>query len=121
MENSITYLTDVGKLEDFFVKLSVPTYFEQHRAPITVYPSEIPDYTGDKIYDIAPAPPGYTLLNMEVGFKVPVKDHHLSISLAGENLTNKAYRNYMNRLRYFADDVGRNFIIRIKYNFHSHN
>ena len=121
MENSITYLTDVGKLEDFFVKLSVPTYFEQHRAPITVYPSEIPDYTGDKIYDIAPAPPGYTLLNMEVGFKIPVKDHHLSISLAGENLTNKAYRNYMNRLRYFADDVGRNFIIRIKYNFHSHN
>lgn len=121
MENGITYRTDIGKMEDFFINLSVSTYFEQHRAPITVYPSDIPDFTGNQIYDIAPAPPGYTLLNMEVGFKVPAKDHHLSISLAGENLTNKTYRNYMNRLRYFADDVGRNFIIRLKYNFHSHN
>jgi len=121
MENSITYRTDLGKVEDFFIKLSIPTYFEQHRAPITVYPSEIPDYTGDKIYDIAPAPPGYTLINLEVGLKLPIQDHHLSISIVGENLTNEAYRNYMNRLRYFADDVGRNFIIRLKYNFHSHN
>ncbi|MBX2961318.1 MAG: TonB-dependent receptor plug domain-containing protein [Cyclobacteriaceae bacterium] len=119
--NSIGYQTNLGELEDFFVRISVPIVYEQFRAPITVYPSEIPDYTGDQIYDIAPAPPGYTLINMEAGFKLPLKNQHLALSLAGENLTNKVYRNYMNRLRYFADDTGRNFIIRLTYNFNSHN
>jgi iron complex outermembrane recepter protein len=121
MENSLRYQTTVGKLEDFFVKLSVPTFFEQNNAPISVYPSEIPNYTGEQVYDIAPPPPGYSLLNVEVGFTLPLRDQNLSISLAGENLTNETYRNYMNRLRYFADDIGRNFIVRLKYNFHSHN
>jgi iron complex outermembrane recepter protein len=120
-ESSIRYQTDIGKLEDFYVKLAVPIVFSQNRAPHTVYPSEIPDYSGDRVYDIAPAPAGYTLLNMEVGVQLPVRDHDLSISLGGENLTNRVYRNYMNRLRYFADDIGKNFVFKIKYNFHSHN
>lgn len=121
VENALTYTTQLGKLKDFFSQVSVPTVFKQNRAPITVYPKEIPDYTGERVYDIAPAPNGYTLVNAEIGFKLPVKENTLSVSLAGENLGNVNYRNYMNRLRYFADDVGRTFIIRLNYNFHSHN
>lgn len=120
-EHGLSYTTDVGKLNDFFVSIGIPTVLKQHRAPITVYPKDIPDYTGSRIYDIAPAPEGYTLINVELGFNVPVKENKLSVSIAGENLGNVRYRNYMNRLRYFADDVGRTFIVRLNYNFHSHN
>lgn len=121
VENAMTYTTDIGKLKNFFVQVSIPTVFTQKRAPVSVSPRFIPDYTGDRVYDLAPAPDGYTLVNAEWGVKVPVKENTLSISFAGENLGNVSYRNYMNRLRYFADDVGRTFIIRLNYNFHSHN
>jgi iron complex outermembrane receptor protein len=121
LANALTYTTDVGKLKDFFVQVSIPTVLQQTRAPLTVSPRDIPEYTGERVYDIAPAPGGYTLVNVELGIKVPVKENTLSISLAGENLGDVSYRNYMNRLRYFADDVGRTFIIRLNYNFHSHN
>ncbi|MBX2944429.1 MAG: TonB-dependent receptor [Cyclobacteriaceae bacterium] len=121
LEHGLSYTTDVGRLNDFFVSISIPTVLKQHRAPITVYPKDIPDYTGSRVYDISPAPEGYTLVNVELGINVPVKENKLSLSIAGENLGNVRYRNYMNRLRYFADDVGRTFILRLNYNFHSHN
>jgi iron complex outermembrane receptor protein len=121
LENAFTYTTDIGKLKSLFAQISIPTVLNQSRAPITVYPEDIPDYTGERVYDIAPAPDGYTLVNVEMGFKLPIKENTLTISMAGENLGNASYRNYMNRLRYFADDVGRTFIIRLNYNFHSHN
>ncbi len=121
IENAITYTFKTSKLKDLFITVRVPTAFKQNRAPVTVYPKDIPDYDGEKIYDFAPAPAAYTLLNIEAGVKVPLKNRELYISLAGENLLNKSYRVYMNRLRYFADEPGQNFIVRIKYNFHSHN
>lgn len=121
LENGLRYTTNLGKLNDFFVGASVPVVFKQTRAPVTVSPRDIPHYTGEHVFDIAPAPERYTLVNIETGFKIPVKENSLSISLAGENLGNVRYRNYMNRLRYFADDTGRTFIIRLNYNFHSHN
>jgi iron complex outermembrane recepter protein len=120
MEHSLMVQADIGKLERFFLKVSVPTVFHQSRAPRTVYPSEIPDDTTESVYDIAPAPPSYTLLQIESGIRFPLKDHQLQVSVSAENITNTTYRNYMNRLRYFADDVGRNFIVRLKYTFHSH-
>lgn len=119
-ELGLTYSTPVVNYRNFYFKVAVPMVAKQNRAPITVYPADIPDYTGDEVYDIAPAPPGYILLNAEMGFKFPLRDHDFSISLAGENLTNQVYRNYMNRMRYFADEIGRNFTVRLKYSFHSH-
>lgn len=120
-EAGITYSTTLRKQQSVYFKIAVPAAAEQFRAPVTVYPSEIPDFTGDRVFDIAPPPPGYILLNAETGIKLPMGERQLMISLTGENLTNQVYRNYMNRLRYFADEIGRNFTLRIKYNFHNHN
>jgi iron complex outermembrane receptor protein len=39
------------------------------------------------------------------------------VRLSADNLTNEAYREYTNRLRYFADDVGRNFTLGIHFSF----
>lgn len=119
MEHGLTYHTTLKRSQELFFTLSAPVVFRQTRAPITVYPTDAETYEGNKVYDFAPAPDGYILLNAGMGIKLPVKEHVLSISLDGENLLNKSYRVYMNRLRYFADEPGTNFMLRLKYNFHS--
>lgn len=119
MEHAITWRS-LKKKHDIFITISLPVAFAQNRAPLTVYPSDVAEYEGTKVFDFAPAPDSYALLNAEVGIKLPVKDHTLSVALKGENLLNTSYRVYMNRLRYYADEPGMNFMLRIKYNFHSH-
>lgn len=121
-ENSLTFaLPSFGKLQNFHIGISVPVTFRQTRAPIVIPPDQIDESTvSDKTFDFAPAPDGYALLNAKLGFKLPVGEHSVGITLSGENLLNTSYRNYMNRLRYYADDVGSNFILRLTYNFLSH-
>ena len=109
-----------GRLEDLFVGVSVPTTFRQARAPMAVSPLDVDEAAPERLFDFAEAPDGYTLLNAKLGFSLPVRDHSLSITLTGENLLNTSYRNYMNRLRYYADDIGANYILRLSYNFLSH-
>ncbi len=120
-DNSITVnFFNVKKLDDLHVTISAPATFTQVRAPRTVKPNDIPNDSSTKVFDLAPAPDGFILLNASVGFDIPIRDKEFSLSVSGENLLNKSYRNYMNRLRYFADDTGRNFIIRLSYNFSKH-
>jgi Outer membrane receptor proteins, mostly Fe transport len=120
-ENGLTFSwPSVGKLEKFYVGVSVPATFQQGRAPMVVRADDIGANGPDETFDFAQAPKGYVLVNARLGFQIPVREHHLGITLAGENLFNTSYRNYMNRLRYYADDVGSNFILRLSYNFLSH-
>jgi iron complex outermembrane recepter protein len=121
IENGLTYrIPSPGKLKDLFFNVSVPVIMEQSRAPRVVEPQNVADNTSDEIFDFAPAPQGYALLNARIGFKLPVNERTFSVTLSGENLLNKRYRNYMNRLRYYADEVGSNFMIRLSYNFYKH-
>lgn len=120
LEHAVTYRFDTKKVKDIFFSFIVPTGFEQTRAPLTVYPIDVPNYDGDKIFDFAPAPSQFTLLNFETGFKLNMNEQSLTVSMAVENILNEDYRLYMNRLRYFASEPGRNFIIRLKYHFHKH-
>lgn len=119
MEHALTYRLNTKGGQGFFFTIRAPVVFRQTRAPLTVYPNDAETYEGSKVYDFAPAPDGYVLLNAGIGIKLPINDHTLSISLDGENLLNKSYRVYMNRLRYFADEPGTNFMLRLTYNFHS--
>jgi iron complex outermembrane receptor protein len=121
IENGLTYrIPSMGKLSDVFFSLSVPIVLQQTRAPRVVYPQDIPTNTSDELFDFAPAPRGYALLNARIGFKLPVHDRDLTVTLSGENLLNQSYRNYMNRLRYYADETGSNFMIRLSYHFYKH-
>ena len=121
-ENGLTYtIPQLGRMEGFQLAVSVPMTFRQSRAPVVVSPRDITDTTlPEKVFDFAPAPAGYTLINLRAGFKLPLGEHSLGFTFTAENLLNTTYRNYMNRLRYYADDVGSNFIVRVSYNFLSH-
>jgi len=41
----------------------------------------------------------------------------LKVDFNIENLFNVSYREHLNRLRYFADELGRNFNIKLKVNY----
>ncbi|MCS7004669.1 MAG: TonB-dependent receptor [Cytophagales bacterium] len=59
--------------------------------------------------DFAPPPPAYQLLNVEFTFYFK----QIRASLEIRNVFNTSYRDYLDRLRYYADEVGRNFIFRL--------
>ncbi len=67
--------------------------------------------------DIAPAPDGYFLLGAGIGTTLKLKNTKLRCSVAGDNLLNTIYRDYMNRQRYFSDDLGWNVSVRLNFEF----
>ncbi|MFT5020135.1 MAG: iron complex outermembrane receptor protein [Polaribacter sp.] len=67
--------------------------------------------------DIAPAPDGYFLLGASIGTTFKLKKTNLRCSISGDNLLNMVYRDYLNRQRYFADDLGWNVNVRLNLSF----
>ncbi|HMG07998.1 MAG TPA: hypothetical protein VK609_05775, partial [Mucilaginibacter sp.] len=64
------------------------------------------------------APPGaYNLVNAHFGFRIILDKTFTDIDFAVNNLTNTAYRDYLDRFRYFTDEPGRNFILRLRVPF----
>ncbi|MGV3585697.1 MAG: TonB-dependent receptor [Adhaeribacter sp.] len=59
-------------------------------------------------------PPGYFLVQASLGTTFMAGKQPIEISLTGNNLTNTAYRDYLNRFRYFADEMGRNVVLRVR-------
>lgn len=68
--------------------------------------------------DFAPPPPAYSLWSISVSRYFHLKNHHsLYINGSVQNLLNTKYRDYLNRFRYFTDEMGRNMAIRARYEF----
>ena len=100
-----------------------PSYtFRQFQAPITFSPESL--ISGENIitpetniFDFKDAPDAYFLLD----FSWKLNFNDISVSLFVNNILNKKYRNYLNNMRYFADEPGRNFIINLSYTFKKKN
>lgn len=67
--------------------------------------------------DFLVPPPGYFLLNAQLSAILKVADYNLHIWLQGSNLLNTHYRDYLNRLRYYADEEGRNVRVNVRWEF----
>jgi iron complex outermembrane receptor protein len=67
---------------------------------------------------ISATPDAYHLLNFNssMGFRINKKSE-VKVGVAITNLLNTSYRNNLNRLRYYADDLGRNVLLNIKFNY----
>lgn len=103
-QNGISFNRDsLGKLRQVYFNVSALVVTTQNRVP----PNS--DY-------VAP-PKGYTLLNADIGFSIPIKQQLIGISFAANNILNTVYRDYLNRFHYYANDLGRNFTLRIKIPF----
>jgi iron complex outermembrane receptor protein len=68
--------------------------------------------------DISTPPPGYQLLHFysEMKFKTFGKSN-TTVAFSVQNIVNSNYRDYLNRQRFFADEMGRNFQIQLKFNY----
>jgi iron complex outermembrane receptor protein len=65
--------------------------------------------------EINTPPEAYHLLGLRAGMEFSLSDALvLNTGVAVENLANTSYREYLNRNRYFADDLGRNIILQLK-------
>lgn len=65
--------------------------------------------------ELAPPPDAYHLLNFSIGTRFALGKQSLNVNFAVDNLTNTLYKDYLNRFRYYAHDLGRNFILRLTY------
>ncbi len=115
LNNSISYSNI--KWNNFIVTLESQYVFEQKRFPpnITVFS---PQEQREKELNINTPPPAYHLLSFDASSKFSIqKKNDLSIGLNITNITNTNYRDYLNRLRYFVNNQGRNISLRLIYNY----
>ncbi|GAB4037693.1 TonB-dependent receptor [Spirosoma jeollabukense] len=115
-DNSLRYdWARLGRLSNPYVSVSGLYVARQNRAPAVTSRQE----NGDVIFtgDFAPPPPAYFLLGAELGFAAKVGSQSMSVILTGSNLANVAYRDYLNRFRYFADEPGRSISLKVRVPF----
>ncbi|GGH26944.1 TonB-dependent receptor [Sphingobacterium alkalisoli] len=67
--------------------------------------------------DYTPPPAAYHLLDFTAGTQLHLKSNTIGIIFSIDNLTNKLYKDYMDRFRYYAHQLGRNYSIKLAYNF----
>lgn len=67
--------------------------------------------------DYASPPPAYWLLNIEAGMSLDLGGQKITIGVTVDNATNNKYRDYLDRLRYYADAAGVNCALRLKWQF----
>lgn len=92
--------------------------FRQNEYPNNNFEVFIPETETMEIVDLSTPPDAYHLLNFNssIDFKATQKST-LTVGFGITNLLNTSYRNYLNRLRYYADDLGRNFLLNLKLNY----
>ncbi|KAB5491652.1 MULTISPECIES: TonB-dependent receptor [Flagellimonas] len=115
LRNSITFSRP--KWNGFEASLESQYVFRQNEAPenITVFS---PEQQEDVVLEINTPPAAYHLLGFRSKIEFPISDRtKLTTSLTINNLLNTSYRDYLNRQRLFADDLGRNFILQLKLNY----
>ena len=115
MRNSITF--SMPKWNGFEASLESQYVFRQNETPenITVFS---PEQQKDVVLEINTPPDAYHLLSFRSKMEFSISNRtKLTTSLAINNLLNTSYRDYLNRQRLFADDLGRNITLQLKLNY----
>ena len=115
-KNEITYQNpDANNLR---LNLQSQYVFRQNEFPDTNFEVFIPSTQTSEVVDVSTPPDAYHLLNFDSSIDFDIlKGSTLQVGFGVTNLLNTSYRNYLNRLRYYADDLGRNFTLDIKLNY----
>ncbi|MBK5279034.1 MAG: cobalamin receptor protein, partial [Bacteroidia bacterium] len=109
--------------KNFFIESKIKYVAKQHRAPRVVTVREIQDANemgmglfaaNSSNFDFMEAPAGYYLWNLSTGFSLNREKVRYDFRVAAENILNTTYREYTNRFRYYANDIGRNYVVSIK-------
>ncbi|WP_372757656.1 TonB-dependent receptor [Mariniflexile sp.] len=114
--NTISYNNKAWK--NFNAELKSEWVFKQNEYPNNNFETYVATTDSYVLVDISTPPPAYHLLHFSTDVTLPTsKNTNLNVGLNISNLFNTSYREYLNRLRYFADDLGRNIMIQLKFNY----
>lgn len=103
LQNSLNYTLSLkSKMQELSFGVNGKNTLKQIRVPA---------------YDFLSAPEGYFILGAEISGKVKFNKLKLNWQIEATNLLNTAYRDYLNRWRYYADDLGINIAFRTKFIF----
>ena len=108
--NSLVY-TNPG-FNNLSISVQSNYVFRQNEFPNTNFEVVLPESV--EYIDISTPPDAYHLLHLNITAAIR---SDMQVGLYVNNLLNTSYRNYLNRLRYYADDVGRNITLQLKYNY----
>lgn len=114
MRNSVE--VTLHKKSNLYLTLENDNYFRQKRFPVkNLAVSFIKDgVVRNEIVDFSTPPAAYTGFNASVGANI---SKNLSFNFRLNNIFNIEYKEYLNRLRYYMYEPGRNFVVTLKYNF----
>lgn len=105
INNELTYtFRDGKKMTDSYLSLELQDVMRQ---------TQVPSEKNGK-QDYKAPPPSYHLLHLNASTTIHIRKQPLTLSLTGRNLLNTVYREYLNSMRYFTDEMGRNIGIRVK-------
>ena len=115
-KNEIVYKNE--KIKNLRIALESHYVFRQNEFPDTNFEVFIPELNSSEIVDVSTPPDAYHLLNFNSSMDFKISNaSNFTVGLGITNLLNTTYRNYLNRLRYYADDIGRNFLVTLKINY----
>ena len=99
-----------------YLRVENETSFQQKQFPINNINLEILENGTlvNKEVDISTPPKGFSLFHFSAGMDLA---KNFNVNLNVRNAFNTNYREYLNRLRFYSDAMGRNFILTLKYNF----
>ncbi|MTI29016.1 TonB-dependent receptor [Fulvivirga kasyanovii] len=118
----LSFMKQAFGLDEFSAALEANYTFRQYQAPrvITVADIDEANLNGENLFaednsnfDFLPAPDGYLLMNLNLQGTL----NQFVFGVQFKNLLNASYRDYTNRLRYFADETGFNMVISARYKF----
>lgn len=114
--NSLRYAANWNKL---FVEIRSEAVLRQNRYPDYNFFTDVPQ-NGELVpvlVDISTPPPGYHLLHFSSGIQKKFGRTTTALNFSINNILNTAYRDYLNRQRFYTDDIGRNFQLQLRINY----
>ena len=115
LRNTLTYTK--ADWYDFRLALESQYVFRQNEFPPNLMVFS-PEQNQEVILNINTPPDAYHLLGLDAEMKFDLSAvNKLTLGLNISNLLDTRYRDYLNRQRYFADNLGRNISIRLKLNY----
>jgi iron complex outermembrane receptor protein len=116
LKNQISY--NFPELNNLNISLESEYVFRQNEYPNNNFEVYVPTQENYQLLDTSTPPGAYHLLNFasSVGFKSENGGSY-KINLRVENLFNNLYKDYLNRLRYFTHEMGRNIMLSLSYNY----
>ncbi len=116
-----TIRTGVSYEKEFWnVNLSNTTVFKQNRYPNNNFDHDVIE-NGEiisKLVDISTPPNGYSIVDFSGAYQLSLwNEKDLNLGATITNIFNTSYRDYLNRQRFYADNIARNVTLNIIFNF----